>query len=425
MRTDERPRPARGRRVAAAALLLVLAAAAPAAAAPGFPPSPATGSADGAGPAAPVELPGRPPGTSPIPPGQDPLVPGVLPPRPGEEPEAAATLQVLEFPARGAGGRAITATGSLFTPEAAWAGPGPRPLLLAPPGTLGQGDQCALSRRFAAGERPEQTVRHFLARGWAVMVPDYEGLGTPGMHTYMVRDAQGQVTLDAARAAIAAEPSLSAASPIGVHGFSQGGGAAAAAAELAATYAPELDIRAVYAGSVPADLAATADSLDSSLVSGFIGYAINGMVDAYPELADQVGELINDRGREFLDRVSRECVNATIANWTGLHSADLTRTGQSIAEVLREPGIRPLVEEQRLGRGTPTMPVLMAHNRADDVVPYGPAARLARTWAARGADVEFLTVDRYVAPGLNHGVALQDTREASHRFLVEHVTPGA
>ncbi|APT91359.1 hypothetical protein CSPHI_10525 [Corynebacterium sphenisci DSM 44792] len=423
MRTDERPRPARGRRTAAAALLLLLAATAPAAAAPGSAPlpAPAAGSADGTAPG----LPGRPPGTSPIPPGRDPLLPGVLPPRPGEEPGAPARLTVLEFPAHGAGGRAITATGSLFTPEAAWPGPGPRPLLLTPTGTLGQGDQCALSRRFAAGERPEQTVRHFLARGWAVMVPDYEGLGTPGMHTYMVRDAQGMVTLDAARAAIAAEPSLSGDSPIGVHGYSQGGGAAAAAAELAAGYAPELDIRAVYAGSVPADLAATAASLDSSPLAGLLGYAINGMAEAYPELADRVTELVNDRGREYLDRVSRECVDATIVNWTGLRSADLTRTGRPISELLRDPRIRPLVERQRLGRGTPTMPVLMAHNRADDVVPYAPAARLARTWAARGAEVEFLTVDRRVAPGLNHGVALQDTREASHRFLVEHVTPGA
>ncbi|MDO5730110.1 lipase family protein [Corynebacterium sphenisci] len=423
MRTDDRPRPARRLRTAATALLLVLAAASPAAAVlAAAAPAPAAGSAGGTAPGGP---PGRPPGTSPIPPDRDPLTPGALPPRPGEEPDASATLEVLEYPAHGAGGRAITATGSLFTPEAAWSGPGSRPLLLTPPGTLGQGDQCALSRRFAAGERPDETVRHFLNRGWAVMVPDYEGLGTPGTHTYMVRDAQGMVTLDAARAAIAAEPSLSGDSPIGVHGFSQGGGAAAAAAELAAAYAPELDIRAIYAGAVPADLAATAATLDSSLGAGFIGYAINGMAEAYPELADRVGELVTDRGREFLDRVSRECVAATIVNWAGLRSADLTRTGRSIVEVLREPGIRPLVEEQRLGRGTPTMPVLMAHNRADDVVPYAPAARLARTWAARGADVEFLTVDRDVAPGLNHGAALQDTREASHRFLVEHVTPGA
>ena len=61
-------------------------------------------------------------------------------------------------------------------------------------------------------------------------MPDYEGLGTAGVHTYMDRVSQGRATLDVIRAAQRLDGTgLSAGSPVGIMGYSQGGGAAAAA----------------------------------------------------------------------------------------------------------------------------------------------------------------------------------------------------
>ena len=44
-------------------------------------------------------------------------------------------------------------------------------------------------------------IKAALDRGWAVAVSDYEGLGTPGQHTYVVGRSEGRAVLDMARAA--------------------------------------------------------------------------------------------------------------------------------------------------------------------------------------------------------------------------------
>jgi hypothetical protein len=40
-----------------------------------------------------------------------------------------------------------------------------------------------------------------VARGFAIVMTDYQGLGTPGLHTYVARVPQADAMLDAARAA--------------------------------------------------------------------------------------------------------------------------------------------------------------------------------------------------------------------------------
>lgn len=141
---------------------------------------------------------------------------------------------------------------------------GKRPLVTFAVGTRGLGDTCAPSKTLANGTNYEAAIiNSFLSRGWAVVVTDYQGLGTPGAHTYVVGRREGRSVLDAARAAQRlAGSGLDATTPVGVYGYSQGGGAAAWAAELAASYAPELDLKGVVEGGVPADLPAVASGLD-------------------------------------------------------------------------------------------------------------------------------------------------------------------
>jgi hypothetical protein len=57
---------------------------------------------------------------------------------------------------------------------------------------------------------------------------DYQGLGTPGLHTYVNRIAEGNAMLDAGRAATRLlGTSLDPYGPVAFWGHSQGGGAAA------------------------------------------------------------------------------------------------------------------------------------------------------------------------------------------------------
>src|ERR1700739_2347412 len=142
-------------------------------------------------------------------------------------------------------GNPIAVTGPYFEPDTPWPGAGPRPLISYAPGTQGQGNQCAPSRMFNQGihfsagwdlmfNYEELFVATMVARGFAIVMTDYEGLGTPPMHTYVNRLAEGQALLDAARAAMRLPgTSLDPQGPAAFWGYSQGGGAGGEAGDCA------------------------------------------------------------------------------------------------------------------------------------------------------------------------------------------------
>ena len=101
----------------------------------------------------------------------------------------------------------MAVTGTVLVPTTPWTGPGQRPIVAYAPFTAGMGDQCAVSR-VLAGEPGDLTssvqtgfVNALLAKGFAVAQTDYQGLGTPGDHTYVIRKPSAQATLDVIRAA--------------------------------------------------------------------------------------------------------------------------------------------------------------------------------------------------------------------------------
>ena len=105
-------------------------------------------------------------------------------------------------PATNRRGRSLAVSGTVLVPSAAWVGPGARPVIGYAPGTQGMADRCAPSRQFSEGLEYEAIgIEGLLARGYAVAMTDYEGLGTEGVHTYMDRVSQGRALLDVVRAA--------------------------------------------------------------------------------------------------------------------------------------------------------------------------------------------------------------------------------
>lgn len=73
-------------------------------------------------------------------------------------------------------------------------------------------------------------LQSFIDDGWIVCATDYQGLGTPGMHHYTVNRTNAIDAVSIVHAARAMD--IDAGTQFGCMGWSQGGGAAAAAAEL-------------------------------------------------------------------------------------------------------------------------------------------------------------------------------------------------
>ncbi len=93
----------------------------------------------------------------------------------------------------------------------------------------------------------------FIAAGDVVAATDYQGMGVPGVHPYLVGDSEGRGIIDSVRAARRL-PGADLSSKFAVWGHSQGAQAALFAGQIAGAYAPELKLVGVAAAAPPTDL---------------------------------------------------------------------------------------------------------------------------------------------------------------------------
>ncbi|MGW8379307.1 lipase family protein [Streptomyces sp. ODS28] len=340
-----------------------------------------------------------------------PLVPATseaAQPRPGDitrtEPSAFRLAPHLPTPTSAwkvhyrstdARGRPDTVSGTVVVPKDGRAGP--RPLVSYAVGTVGMGDQCAPSATLPQGRTAEAAlVNGALLRGWAVALTDYEGLGTPGDHTYTVGRAEGTAVLDAARAAQrlpqAREMGVGEESPVGIMGYSQGGQASAWAAELHRTYAPELKVKGTASGGVPADLEKTAlyNNGPGDPDSGLVLMSAIGHDAAFPRL--RLNRYLNDEGRRLAAFMRKGCVEENTRAGAGKRIEDVTTRNP-----LDQPDWQAALRADRLGRTAPDAPVRLYHGGADEIIPYEVGRRLRADWCARGVAVDWQTY-----PGQKH-----------------------
>lgn len=357
---------------------------------------------------------------------------GAVSPLPG-------TATQIMYGTTDADGLAAAATGVYIEPAARWTGGGDRPLVSFAAGTQGQGDACAPSKTLQSGlvvdsdaiaigyEIPN--IYSFLSRGIAVVVTDYIGLGmTDRVHSYVVRLDSGHAVLDAARAARDLESaSVTDSSPIGLYGYSQGGGAVAAAAELAPLYAPELPVKGAFAGAPPADLLEVVDSADGSSLTGVVGFAFNAISQYEPGLAEVFTTELNAHGRDTLARLANACIgDALLTSGTAFtKTSGWTVSGRSFAQLADAlPAVRDAVDAQRIGRLKPAVPVQVLTGTKDDIVAHGQAKQLAADWCAQGAEVTYVPVIQPVGTrgtALNH-LAPAITRSVfSQQWLVDRL----
>jgi fermentation-respiration switch protein FrsA (DUF1100 family) len=259
----------------------------------------------------------------------------------------------------------------------------PRALVGYAIGTHGIGDAAAPSRLLPRGHDWEAGLMAMvLARGWAVAITDYQGLGTPGDHTYMVGRALGPNVLDAMRAARSLSPEeLPVEGPAAIIGYSEGGAAAAWAAQLQPTYAPDVPLAAVVAGAAAANVEVAGPSLEGSFFSFFMAYGGIGYAAAYPELDLDSYLTPLARGRIAALREST-ILQAMLLGPRYMRADELTQPN-----VLELPEWRERLRENRLGTIAPAAPVLLHHARRDQIVSFQQSVDLRDDWKRLGANV--------------------------------------
>lgn len=299
---------------------------------------------------------------------------------------------VVEYWMSGSDGTPRPASGAVLLPEGT-PPPGGWPIIAYDHGTSGLGMGCGgMSTPETAPfprlqGRQDQLLRRLVAQGFAVVAPDYLGLGTfdTGPHPYLELRTEATATIDMIRAVRATHPELS--STWAAFGISQGGQAALGTGHHQSTYAPELDFRGTIAVDPESDVEkllplAGPNIPELPVVDDALSFVVSilaGLREARPDIA--VDQYLTPLGRTVLDEVGDMCLDRIIERVDGL----------SIGELLA----RPLSEEPMRTALTDYMavpvrgydaPILMLANATDTVVPSPLHAALIAQLAANGVD---------------------------------------
>jgi alpha-beta hydrolase superfamily lysophospholipase len=253
-------------------------------------------------------------------------------------------------------------------------------------------DRCFPSYALRRGARAAGSLAQFellliaaaLAEGWAVSVPDHEGLhglwGAPVEPGYHV--------LDGLRAATSlSRLGLSEESPLGLWGYSGGGLATAWAAEVAADYAPELNIVGAVLGSPVGDLGHAFRRLNGSIYSGLPAMVVAALTHIYPDLDRLIQEHATDEGKAMLAKLETQTTMSAILRLVRKDMDNMVDL--PLEEILAGPEVQRVFADIKLGTAAPRVPVLIVQAVHDRIVSVDDIDALADVYTAGGCEVTY------------------------------------
>lgn len=261
------------------------------------------------------------------------------------------------------------------------------------------GSQCSLSYAIRKGsELPgdlallHQTLllEQTLEAGYIMTLPDYQGKN----RAFGAGRLEGRQTLDSIRATLDFDKlNLKKKSPVVVSGYSGGAIASGWTAQLASTYAPELNTVGYAMGGTPANMTGTMVKLDGGLFSAFAVAGVAGLAYAYDDILEWLSPRLTAKGRRAIEFARSQCMIPTLLRYpfSKLQSDDFVKGG---ANMLHVPAVRNVLDTLVMGaskKETPNAPVFMYHSKNDEVIPYDDAIKAGRNWASHGAHVTFVT----------------------------------
>lgn len=331
----------------------------------------------------------------------------------------AAESSILTYKMLGQSGQEVQATSLVFTPitpppVGGW------PIVVWAHGTTGVADACAPSKA-ALADSTKDLISKLLAAGYVVVAPDYEGLGTPGIHPFLNVKSEAFSITDAVVAArnYLSQRNLLTSKKWVTVGHSQGGHAALGAAQYASR--TQLD----YKGTVAV---APASNLGSILVDGEAQVAnapIDIKIGTYAQL-DTYTALVTagirntqpsfDYGQVFTSQISSIAAQAEnlcsgplygafyegMSNYAKDHNGTLDGFTRTQPNFMAVPLVKTFLEKDSQPLQVKvTTPIIIYQGIADPTVP-----KLATDLLIFNATVVGTRINSYVTGNWDHGTAM-------------------
>lgn len=206
-----------------------------------------------------------------------------------------------------------------------------------------------------------------LEQGWYVSVVDHEGPKA----CFAVGPVEGHAVLDAVRAVTQSpsSPALKTHGPghkvgkwnVGLWGYSGGSIASEYAAELQATYAPDVEIAGVAIGGLPTPVREVLISVDKHPYAGLVPLGLWGYANAFPPLEDYLLSRLTPEAKksEVFTKARNMSVNEGFAFYENSDPFSYFIGGRD--DILSSPLVTSLLERGgKMGlHGFPTMPMFV------------------------------------------------------------------
>jgi hypothetical protein len=241
----------------------------------------------------------------------------------------------------------------------------------------------------------------FIADGYTVIVPDTEGQRAD----FAAGPEYGMNTLDSIRAAFSSS-TIPSDAKVAMLGYSGGAIATEWAAELAPTYAPDVNKRMIGAaiGGVLVDPAHNLHYVEGTgFWAGVMGMALVGIARAF-EIETELAQYLSTNGARIFHEMQTASIVNVLGRYPGLKWADLVSREHPTPESL--PLYVRCANKLIMGTGgTPTIPLFIGQGAngelegtpgdkkgigaGDGVMIAGDVRTLAREYCAKGTKVHY------------------------------------
>jgi len=328
----------------------------------------------------------------------------------------AKVNKTILYTSKSPAGKQVVVSGSVSVPK----GKPPKggwPVISWAHGTTGTADSCAPTR-----VRPNSVVAPYVAyvhpqledwvdAGYAVVATDYQGLGTPGPHPYLIGKAEGRSVVDMVAAARQLVPNLGRKYLIAGH--SQGGQSSLFAAALAGRWAPKLKLRGTVAYAPASHITEQAKLLPALTSPSGLSALAALIVKGASTVGDQVraGRLLTPAAKALYPQTNEVCLAQLSQpdSYGGIAPADLIRGGADTTDLYAVlDGMNPAL---KIGP-----PLLIAQGTADTTVFPSYTDALNGELVDRGDEVDYRTY-----PGVNHGAIVAAAEDDALAFFEQRL----
>ncbi|MFD4294573.1 alpha/beta fold hydrolase [Rhodococcus sp. NPDC058505] len=302
---------------------------------------------------------------------------------------SAARNELITYSSVNGNGQPIVVSGTVAIPKGT-APEGGWPVISWAHGTTGIADTCAPSGDTADGashdylERTIAPLDKWLQQGYAVVRTDYEGMGTPGDHTYLNAQSEVNAMTDIVTAARRLDDSVGT-KWIAV-GHSQGGAAAISASDLGVTRDEGLDLVGAISLAPGSGLSQTPEYIKGGSqavqpVLSFLPITLLGAAAADPAVVPE--EIVTPAADPLMKAGRTGCI------------ADIRA---AIGDIQVNSVIRPdadlgpwteYLRKQEPENATPAVPVLVQQGTGDTVVAKPQTDALVKTLCGKGSPVVY------------------------------------